>query len=330
MLLATLPAKVMASDGEWNTGTSVAIDLKAYPAPSGLQLFSDGVKITAAAAICHPFDQGRSNWLGTIYEWKAGKWVKLPTTMAWIPSTEGRYTACAQAKEAGTFALFGFYNVPKMVIPVPVINLSGHWNTGTAVAIDMKKYPAPNGWQFFSTGAQAANKTKICHPFSFGTYGWDGQIWVLKDGEWVKLASTSAWVPNKEGTYTTCATTTEAGTYVLFGFLKSTLVVIPPPTPDLSGRWNTGTAFTLDLKKNPAPGWLQLLSTGVNVTAKTQICHPFPFGINGWIGEIWQLKAGQWSKLPTTAAWVPNKEGTYTACATAPEAGSYALFGYVP
>lgn len=74
--------------------------------------------------------------------------------------------------------------------------------------------------------------------------------------------------------------------------------------------------------------WYQLKSNGLKLDGAAQICHPFDEGRFGWTGEIFQLVEGAWVKLATTVGWVPNEEGKYKACATAPAAGTYALFAY--
>jgi len=101
---------------------------------------------------------------------------------------------------------------------------------------------------------------------------------------------------------------------------------IPTPQPE---TWNTGTEFKIDFTLNPPPHeWEQALSKGVEITEPGTICHPFRKGSYGWTGSIYQLVDGSWVKLPTTLAWIPNEEGTFTACAVAPAAGKYAFFGY--
>jgi hypothetical protein len=74
--------------------------------------------------------------------------------------------------------------------------------------------------------------------------------------------------------------------------------------------------------------WYQLRSTGLKVDGATRICHGFDDGRYGWTGEIFRLVEDAWVKLPTTVGWVPTEEGHYMACAFAPAAGTYALFGY--
>jgi len=74
--------------------------------------------------------------------------------------------------------------------------------------------------------------------------------------------------------------------------------------------------------------WYQLKAEGLMIDGPAKICRPFKAGRFGWVGEIFQLVDGNWVKLPTTAAWMPDSEGKYTVCAQAPAAGTYALFGY--
>ncbi len=105
---------------------------------------------------------------------------------------------------------------------------------------------------------------------------------------------------------------------------------LPDPVniPLDTGTWTAGNDFYVDLSVNPAPAWLQLMGKGTKVAEAGQICHPFRGAQFYWVGEIRQLVAGDWVKLPTTVDWVPSKEGRLMACAMAPAAGKYALFGY--
>jgi len=217
--LTLLPTGVIASDFGWDTGEQANINFKTNPVPSWLQVFSQGVKIDEAATICHPFDRGRFHWVGNIYQLKDGKWIKLPTVEKWIPTTEGQYSACADAKEAGIYILLAYYDGPTLT-PTPTPDLSGDWNTGIEVTIDTAKNPIPSWLQLFAKGVEVNGKTRICHPFKFGLYGWVGEIRQLKDGTWVKLDTSIEWLATKEGTYTACAYAPGAGTYALFGYLK--------------------------------------------------------------------------------------------------------------
>jgi hypothetical protein len=98
----------------WSTGTEVVIDLATYPAPPDQQLFGKGVVVDEPATLCHPFDMGRFGWTGTVYQLMEGQWIKLPTSVGWVPDEEGQYMACATTSSAGTFALFAYYTRPEV------------------------------------------------------------------------------------------------------------------------------------------------------------------------------------------------------------------------
>jgi hypothetical protein len=111
----------------------------------------------------------------------------------------------------------------------------------------------------------------------------------------------------------------------------------PPPTPtpvvyepewswtsaDVAGEllpmWKFGTA---------PHAWEQLLSTGLDISAADTICLTFRKGQFGWTGKIYQQVGETWVPLATTIQWTPNEEGQKMACAKAPSAGVYALWGY--
>jgi len=73
---------------------------------------------------------------------------------------------------------------------------------------------------------------------------------------------------------------------------------------------------------------MQSLYSGVRVETAGTICHPFRKGALGWTGSIYKWTGSDWLELDTTLGWVPDKEGTFMACAYAPGPGTYALFGY--
>ena len=219
IMLVALPTSVFGFNGQWNTGTTVTIDYKANPAPSWLQIFSDGVKIDGAATICYPFKEGLNNWKGNIYQLVDHKWVKLVTTTKWMPDTEGAYTACAKAPAAGTYVLMGYYHNPFAPTQAPKTDLSEGWNTGVSVDIDPERTPGPEWLQLFFTGVKADKGTKICHPFPAGPAGWTAEIRQLKKGEWIKLPTTAGYIGTAdENVYTACATAPETGTFALFGY----------------------------------------------------------------------------------------------------------------
>ncbi len=109
---------------------------------------------------------------------------------------------------------------------------------------------------------------------------------------------------------------------------QSAAAILIPTYPLASGDWSEGDPVDVDLVTNPAPEWLQLLAGGTKISEAGEICHPFRGGQFYWVGEIRQLKDGKWVKLATTVDWSPNKEGKLMACATAPAAGTYALFAW--
>ncbi len=93
------------------------------------QLKSDGLKVDGATKICHPFDEGRFGWTGAIFHLVEGAWVKLATTVGWVPTVEGRFLACAQAPASGTYALFASFDQAK----APVVECeydTSDWNFG--------------------------------------------------------------------------------------------------------------------------------------------------------------------------------------------------------
>jgi len=94
------------------------------------------------------------------------------------------------------------------------------------------------------------------------------------------------------------------------------------------GDWSTGSNVDVNFTDNPAPSWMQLLTSPVKVTEPGQICHNFRGGQFGWVGEIRQLVDGQWVKVPVTVGWVPSTEGAFMICADVSSAGTYALFGF--
>jgi hypothetical protein len=108
---SSTPAPLVWQYGPGVTGTPFAIDLTTMPAPNWLQLASTGLKLSGPSKICYPFRDGQFHWVGEIREFVGGKWVKLDTTVA-RPNVEADDQACAQALEAGTYALFAYYNGP--------------------------------------------------------------------------------------------------------------------------------------------------------------------------------------------------------------------------
>jgi hypothetical protein len=123
--LAEPPSPGIADgDWEWTSADVVGEEvpmLKILTKPTPwLQLITNGLVIKAPAKICHPFRGGQFGWSGSIYKLVGETWVKVPTTIGWEPSSEGKYVACAQAASAGTYALFGYWVKPAGEVETPL------------------------------------------------------------------------------------------------------------------------------------------------------------------------------------------------------------------
>jgi hypothetical protein len=208
-------------------------------------------------------------------------------------------------------------------VPLPVI--------GTAVSVT--SVGAPSYLQLITEGIKTTAPALICHQFRGAGFDWIGEVRQLVDGTWVKVKTTTALAPAPaEGIWKACAQTYNAGTYALFAYyhvpteddVLEDVVVVEKP-----GLWNRGNVVSLDFVTYPRPSWLDSYSNGIEVTSYGEICHPFPAGNAKMVAEIRQLKAGLWVRLATTFRVIPEVDGVYSACAMAPEAGIYTLFGYV-
>ena len=104
--------KTNIAGGSWTGGTDVNVTTLAEKAPTWLQLLTNGVRVTEAGKICHPFRGGQFGWVGEIRQYKSGEWFKLKTTNDWVPNKEGVFMSCAEAPAAGTYGLFGYYIAP--------------------------------------------------------------------------------------------------------------------------------------------------------------------------------------------------------------------------
>ncbi len=98
------------AEGTWQSGTETDVSSSVADVPGWLQLLTNGVKLTEAGKICHPFRGGQFGWVGKIMQYKDGKWTKLTTTTEWTPDKEGTLLVCAEAPEAGVYSLFGYYS----------------------------------------------------------------------------------------------------------------------------------------------------------------------------------------------------------------------------
>ena len=208
-------------------------------------------------------------------------------------------------------------------VPAPVI--------GTEVMVT--SVGAPSYLQLITNGIKTTAPALICHDFKGAGFNWVGEIRRLVDNTWVKVKTTTDIIPApSEGIYQACAQTNYAGTYALFAYyhvpteddVAEDMVMVEKP-----GLWSRGNVVPLDFVTYPRPSWLDSYSTGIEVTSYGEICHPFPAGNADMVSEIRQLKDGLWVRLPTTFRVIPEVDGVYSACAIAPEAGIYTLFGYV-
>jgi hypothetical protein len=119
------------------------------------------------------------------------------------------------------------------------------------------------------------------------------------------------------------------------GNSKSVSATLTPPVSGVApGDWEWTSATVVgdevameSLLTTPAP-WLQLITKGIEIKAPATICHSFRGAQFGWSGSIYKLAGETWVKQVTTTEWMPTTEGRLMACAKAPSAGVYALFGY--
>lgn len=101
-----------------------------------------------------------------------------------------------------------------------------------------------------------------------------------------------------------------------------------------SGSWvlpDSSEPFDLviiDEEVESAPNWLQRFSDGIKINTPNQICYNFRYGDYKWIPQIRLYKDNSWVKIPTTTSRIFGEERPLYACAEAPRAGIYALFGY--
>lgn len=109
----------------------------------------------------------------------------------------------------------------------------------------------------------------------------------------------------------------------------------PPPAPGVADggwQWNgtdvTGVTGPIDLVSAPQPQWYEVMDwQSITLSGAAELCHPFHGGTQGWVADIRIFTGKAWEPIPTTMGWLPDEEGTYLACAKAPSAGTYALFG---
>lgn len=209
------------------------------------------------------------------------------------------------------------------IVPLPVI--------GTEVSVT--SVGAPPYLQLITDGIKTTAPALICHEFRGAGFDWVGEIRQLVDKTWVKVKTSTALAPApSEGIYHACAQTYYAGTYALFAYYHVPTeedIAVDVAMVEKPGLWSRGNEVSLDFVTYPRPSWLDSYSNGIQVTTYGEICHPFPAGEAKMVSEIRQLKDGLWARLPTTLRVIPEVDGVNSACAIAPGAGTYTLFGYV-
>ena len=124
------------------------------------QLKADALKVDGATQICHGFDDGRYGWTGEIFRLVGDAWVKLATTVGWVPNEEGHYMACAQAPAAGTYALFGYFDKSKAPVVEKVLPECDRdfWNASVSHSWDPPTFYS-DYVQFYYPGAEGQRAT---------------------------------------------------------------------------------------------------------------------------------------------------------------------------
>jgi len=112
------PPSSDVAPGEWQwtgdgSGSEIQMDKVTIPAPTWMRLLTNGLKLAGPARICHEFTGAQHGWSGDIYVLIGNSWIKLATSVEWVPTIEGHLMACALAPAEGTYALFGYWNKPE-------------------------------------------------------------------------------------------------------------------------------------------------------------------------------------------------------------------------
>ena len=213
------------NDGYWQYPPEIKASEskpRLYGYPNYLQIISNALSTDRAAKICHTFDGGKWGWIAEFRQWYDYRWhsMKEGTTII-HDTTANSYLACVNTPSNGVYALFAWYPIQEPTQPVHNTNTSvsfeGHWNSGVEIEPDMILNPYPNWLSRFSKGVRVEQNTTLCHPFSKGSDGWQGEIRQLKKGEWIKVPTEEIYIPTTEGVLHACASVTK-GTYALFGY----------------------------------------------------------------------------------------------------------------
>jgi hypothetical protein len=214
--------------GEWQVSApaiGTVVDVTADGAPSYLKLVTNGIKISTSGKICHIFNGANYDYVSEIRQLVDNSWVKIKTTTTLVlTNEESNYTSCAQAKKAGTYAMFAYYHVAESDKVAPgdaeVVEISGLWNRGNVVYPDFTINPSPDWLDVYSTGIKVTSSGELCHPFPASAEKMVAEIRELKDGKWVRIKTTFKNIPAIDGVYSACVKAPEAGTYVVFGYVS--------------------------------------------------------------------------------------------------------------
>jgi hypothetical protein len=114
------PADTRPAAGSWSwdnedvTGTIVPqYQLAATYDPDYAVLQSEGLQISGAAQICHPYPGGQFGWNAEIRMQTRTGWQSVGTVNRWVPDEEGSYMTCAQVWSGGVYAVFGYWVKPE-------------------------------------------------------------------------------------------------------------------------------------------------------------------------------------------------------------------------
>ena len=134
-----------------------------------MQKFSDGITISKPTKICYTFRHGRFHWVPKILQLKNGKWSTLATTSEYLYGEEASLYACAKPVEAGTFALFAYYNGPAeaaVSTSAPKLFTVAHWTITSGIG--PRPYDFGNiiaydvNWQGYPTATRLAWGIEMC------------------------------------------------------------------------------------------------------------------------------------------------------------------------
>jgi hypothetical protein len=174
-LLFTQPASPVSAtgtgEGNWvlpdaasgTTYTTVDIGKDAETAPSWVRLFSDGITISSPTKICYSFRRGAFHWVPKFMQLKKGNWVSITSKIEYLNGNESGASACAQPIEAGTYALFAYYNGPQEYFSEAGTSFTvGEWIMTVSGNSLTDLYANKVNWQDYPTATQLTYGIKKC------------------------------------------------------------------------------------------------------------------------------------------------------------------------